>query len=184
MLKRPIYQSSYRYKFAQKLLYLLFGKKNMYIAPWKHTAVGAGGFLFLEGKLLLGKRADHTNLGGLYGLIGGYVDFEDNETPADALVREAFEEAQLRLEPFPFNTDTLFDISMADNQYLEGEFDNFNRLDMLFIRQITAEQASQIQDTDEMHSWAFFSLPEIETLHKEGTLACDIALVRKALKST
>ncbi len=183
MLKRPIYQSSYRYKFAQKLLYLLFGKKNMYIAPWKHTAVGAGGFLFLDGKLLLGKRAAHTNMGGMYGLIGGYVDFEDNETPADALVREAFEEAHLKLEPFPFNAATLFDISMANNQYLEGEFDNFNRVDMLFIRRITAVQAKQIQDTDEMHSWAFFTLQEAEELHKNGTLACDIALIRKAFKT-
>ena len=46
-------------------------------------------------RLLLGKRGKSMNNPNQWGLIGGSMDGEEN--PVDALVREAFEEAKLKL---------------------------------------------------------------------------------------
>jgi 8-oxo-dGTP pyrophosphatase MutT (NUDIX family) len=183
MLKRPVYTTGWRYKLAQQLLWLLFGKREMYISPWKHTAVGTAGLFFYQNKLLLGLRAAHTHRGGQYGLIGGYVDFERNESPTDALLREVREEAGLTLSPMPFSREALFDLTVKHNRRLEGEFDNFSRIDMMFIRHLTADEIPHLRDTDEMSGWAFYTLPEVQALAKEGKLAADIAIIERAFAS-
>ncbi|MBI1363560.1 MAG: NUDIX domain-containing protein [Proteobacteria bacterium] len=180
MLKSPIYRNSLRYKLAQKILWLLFGVKEMYISPWQHTAVGTGGLLFHNGKLLLGQRAAHTASGGKFGVAGGYVDFEKGESPSEALVREAWEEAGIHLKPFTFDRDSIFHIDQVHDQFLEGEFDKFSRLDITFIRLLDDSEIQGMRDTEEMANWRFYTLPEVEDLHTQNILALDIDVVRAA----
>lgn len=59
--------------------------------------VGVHLLIFDEGKLLLMKRTVKDQMEGMYALVAGKVD--QHESPKIALVREVFEETNLRINP-------------------------------------------------------------------------------------
>lgn len=69
-----IVPASTRYKISQFILRLLYGYKNMYIAPWKHSALSVDAILIHEGKLFLAKRAEHLEYPGFWHVPAGHVN--------------------------------------------------------------------------------------------------------------
>lgn len=95
------------------------------------------GLLLRDGKVLLIKRS-HTGFGdGMYALPGGKVD--NNESPAQAVVRELAEELGIQIFPH--------DVSFGTTLYFQGA----TRLCVAFVFNIATWQGEPFNKEPEKH---------------------------------
>lgn len=109
--------------------------------------VSCDGIVIKDGKVLLGKRAEHLSNGGKFGLIGGYLDRD--ETTLEGMAREVLEETGLEAISL-----TLFRINT--NPYRKGE----DRQNIQFVYIVEVGDKVSERD-DEMKELIWFELEKI-----------------------
>lgn len=107
---------NWRYKVAQCVLSLLYGRKWHYISPWKHASIGTGIFIMHNKKLLVTKRAPHLEYPNVFCIPGGHIDIETGESMLDGLAREVKEELSIDLDLTHINERQPIDIYYKHSQ--------------------------------------------------------------------
>lgn len=130
--------------------------------------VGVHLLLIKDSKLLLIKRLVKDEQQGMYALIAGKAD--DFESPRTALAREAFEEADLHLDPQ--DLDHLATVHHAATDY------NGQKMDVVEFY-FTAKQWSGIptnKEPEKASEMAFFPLDNLPTPLPKGLTSALAAL--------
>jgi 8-oxo-dGTP diphosphatase len=77
-------------------------------------------FVFKDDKVLLSRRFNTGWMDGMYSLIAGHID--GNETANDAMVREAFEEARIKINRQDLEPATVLHRKSTDQEYIDFFF--------------------------------------------------------------
>ena len=162
-MPRKIRLNDWRYKLAQWVLSLLYGRKWHYIAPWRHSSIGVSAIFHNDGKILLARRRGNIEKVGKLSCIGGHVNLEDNESLVDCLIREVKEETALDITGEHIHIDNLISYGLIhDFDYFEME--NGVNITLRFVIPLTQSQLDNIQDTEEAHEFKLYSQKEVEDI--------------------
>lgn len=182
MAGRPIVQNRLRYKLAQAVLRVLYGRRWHYISPWQHGSVGAEGLFFHNGKLLLGRRAAWLEHPHKLSLVGGHLNFEDKEHVGEALVREAAEEAGLSLNAAEFPLERALRATLIHGKTYR-ELHDVSTIVFHFVHDLTDTEATAVRPCPEMPHWAFYSPAEVEQLIAAAEIASDTDIIQEAFRA-
>lgn len=77
-------------------------------------------FLIKENKILLSRRFNTGWMDGMYSLIAGHLD--GNESVSSAMIREAYEEAQITIKKEDLEPATVLHRHSSDQEYIDFFF--------------------------------------------------------------
>lgn len=171
MFPRPVIEGTLRYKLAQFFLWLLYGRKWHYIAPWRHMGCGTGIVMFHNGKALVAKRSStihyHPNK---YGVIGGYLNAGHESSIFDSLYREVREEARLSLAAGRVTLANLIHVDSIPNHTTPDQ-SSHHQLNFQFALVLSAVEVAALEAIDETAELNWLSLDEITALYNANQFA-------------
>lgn len=170
-----------RYKFAQKVLQLLFGYKGMYISIWPHSALSAGGLFIHNNKLLIAKRGGNIEHSGKWYIPGGHIDNEKLETPLEALRREMYEEHKLNIDISKMDEHKPF-VTFLYKNHSYTNMKGTTLLEQNFIYEMNTDEVSNLQTTKEAPSFMFASKADLEEMKNKNMLLKDMSFMYKIIK--
>ena len=113
----------------------------------KSPKVGVGVMIIKNGKVLLGRRKGKHGANS-YGWIGGHLEF--GETFEQCLIREAQEEADLKIEPKKLKFLCLNNIIAYDEHYVDIEF--FTEI---------KNKEPKVMETNRVEKWGWYDLDKL-----------------------
>ena len=126
---------------------------------------GVIGIIEREKKLLFGIETKNTPLKGKWRLLGGTVEKGENST--EAMIREALEEAKIKVEIIDYLGQT------------KGNLKEIT-LDLVYSKWISGELVAKI---DEIDNLTWFNLREAKELNKEPASIYTLELYEKYLEN-
>ncbi|MBA44627.1 MAG: hypothetical protein CMF62_11590 [Magnetococcales bacterium] len=160
-------RGSLRYKLMQGISKILWGRELGYLSWWYHASRAAGVIFHHNGKVLMGRRRGTLDASGKLSLIGGFVD--DQETSAEAVSREIWEETRLEIPASVFTNSPLF-------KHTEGfgdiaEMTEMAQVVVWYTYELSDEQVAALQLTEEVSEFVWIDPQNIETLNDAGEMA-------------
>ena len=160
-------RGSFRYKLMQGISTVLWGRKIGYLSWWYHSSRAAGVIFHHNGKVLMGRRAGIIDASGKLSLIGGFVDGQ--ETSAEAVSREVWEETRLKIPAATFANSPLF----AHTEGF-GDIDEMTEMAQVVVwytYELSDAEVAALQLTEEVSEYVWVTPQNLETLNDAGEIA-------------
>lgn len=160
-------RGSFRYRLLQGISRILWGRKIDYFSWWYHASRAAGVIFHHKGKVLMGRRQGVLDAAGKLSLIGGFVDGQ--ETSAQAVSREIYEETRLSIAAEVFENSPLF-------AHTEGfgniaEMTEMAQVVVWYTYGLSDEEVAALELTEEVSDYVWVTLQNIDTLRDNGDMA-------------
>lgn len=166
-MPRKIDASSWRYRLAQGLLHILYGRKSHYISPWVNVGIASGIIIHHNNNVLITLRAGNIEGAGSWSLVGGFLAPEAGDTPLTGLAREVKEEIGLDIDTARLKENKPYFTYLWHNRdFIEHK--NYHT----FCQYYTYELAEipNIQCLDETADYKFITKEEFIELRDNGLI--------------
>lgn len=179
--KIQIRTNNLRYKIAQFILRALYGHKNMYISPWKHTAATVDGIYIYQGKLLIAERSGNIEHAGKWHIPGGHIDMERNESILDTLKRETFEEHGFHIDISKINVNKPYITTLNHNNSYIMQTDT-SILGLQYVYELSKQEMENVKTSAEAKTFKFANVAEMKKMNELGILIHDFSYIYPLLK--
>ncbi|MFZ2620407.1 MAG: NUDIX hydrolase [Alphaproteobacteria bacterium] len=165
----PVRPSGWRWRVAQAVLWLLYGRKYHDVSPWKNAGVACAGIFHHHGKVLLALRAGAVEHAGCYGLIGGFLDCAASEDLGPALAREVREECGVQVNAAAFTRHNVRTAYMWHGREMHEKKD-YSTLCLFWWYEMAEAEIQSLQTLDETAGFIWVNAPQFEEMVAAGQI--------------